>query len=85
MADFRHIASKLSQSNKSHKGSSRGRSSGGKVEQRNVMSGKANIASLGKEQRFQALNEQRKAKREDLIMKRRGLNFVTEHHESLLD
>ena len=24
-------------------------------------------------------------KREELIMKRRGLNFVTEHHEELLD
>ena len=26
----------------------------------------------------------RKLKREDLLMKRRGLNFVTEHHEELL-
>jgi hypothetical protein len=39
----------------------------------------------GKQQRFNALNEQRRLKREELIMKRRGLNFVTEHHEELLD
>lgn len=31
------------------------------------------------------MNEQRKIQREDLLMKRRGLNFVTEHHEELLD
>jgi len=42
------------------------------------------MVAFGKEQRFNALNEQRKLKREDLIMKRRGLNFVTEHHEELL-
>ena len=48
------------------------------------MGGKANLADLGKEQRFNALNEQRKIMREELIMKRRGLNFVTEHHEELL-
>ena len=27
----------------------------------------------------------RKQKREDLLMKRRGLNFLTEHHEESLD
>lgn len=40
---------------------------------------------MGKNERFNALMEQRKQKREDLIMKRRGLNFITEHHEELLD
>lgn len=32
MADFRHISKALSQQNKAHKGASRGRSAGGKVE-----------------------------------------------------
>lgn len=32
MADFRHISKSLSQMNKSHKGQSRGKSLGGKVE-----------------------------------------------------
>jgi glutamine synthetase type III len=49
------------------------------------MQGASSITGLGKEQRFFALNEQRKVKREDLLMKRRGLNFVTEHHEELLE
>ena len=49
------------------------------------MTGKANLSDLGKEQRFNALNEQRKTMREEMMMKRRGLNFVTEHHEQLLD
>ena len=31
------------------------------------------------------MSQQRKLKREEMIMKRRGLNFVTEHHEELLD
>lgn len=44
-----------------------------------------NIANLTKEQRYHAIQEQRKLKREDMLMKRRGLNFVTEHHEELLD
>lgn len=38
----------------------------------------------GKEQRYNQQNEARKIKREDMLMKRRGLNFVTEHHEELL-
>jgi hypothetical protein len=33
---------------------------------------------LNKEQRFNQMNEARKLKREDLIMKRRGLNFINE-------
>lgn len=49
------------------------------------MSSAANLQKLNKEQRFHAMNEQRKIQREDLLMKRRGLNFVTEHHEELLD
>jgi glutamine synthetase type III len=49
------------------------------------MAGASSISGLGKEQRYFALNEQRKVKREDLLMKRRGLNFVTEHHEELLE
>ena len=40
---------------------------------------------MGKNERFNALMEQRKLKREELIMKRRGLNFITDHHEELLD
>ena len=40
---------------------------------------------MGKEQRYNQLVQQRKNKREDLIMKRRGLNFITEHHEQNLD
>lgn len=49
------------------------------------MGQRANACDLGKQSRFNAQNEVRKQKREDLIMKRRGLNFVTEHHEELLD
>lgn len=30
------------------------------------------------------MQEVRKTKREEMLMKRRGLNFVTEHHEELL-
>jgi hypothetical protein len=85
MADFRHVSKQLSQQNKSHKGSSRGKSLGGKVETRNVMSGSSSLAGLNKEQRYYAQNEQRKIKHEEMLMKRRGLNFVTEHHEELLE
>ena len=35
-------------------------------------------ASMNKEQRFNQMNEARKLKREELIMKRRGLNFINE-------
>ena len=42
------------------------------------------MASQGKQHRFNNIEMQRKLKREDLLMKRRGLNFVTEHHEELL-
>ena len=43
------------------------------------------MANQGKQHRFNALKEQQRLKREDLLMKRRGLNFVTEHHEELLE
>ena len=50
-----------------------------------MSNGRANAnAALGKNQRFLAQEQARKNKREELIMKRRGLNFVTEHHEQLL-
>ncbi len=42
------------------------------------------MANQGKEHRFNAMQERQKLKREELLMKRRGLNFVTEHHEELL-
>ena len=42
------------------------------------------MANQGKQQRFNNIEMQRKLKREELLMKRRGLNFVTEHHEELL-
>ena len=85
MADFaRHISKSLSQNNKAHKGSSRGKSIGGKVETRNLIGGATALQNLNKEQRFNAMQEARKSKREEMLMKRRGLNFVTEHHEELL-
>jgi PP-loop superfamily ATP-utilizing enzyme len=34
--------------------------------------------SLNKEQRFNQLNEARKLKREELLMQRRGLNFISD-------
>ena len=42
------------------------------------------MANQGKQNRFNAMQERQKLKREELLMKRRGLNFVTEHHEELL-
>lgn len=52
---------------------------------RSLFGQRAKAAEIGKNQRFNALTELRKQKREELIMKRRGLNFITEHHEELLD
>ena len=40
---------------------------------------------LGKEDRQNRLVQLRKQKREEMIMKRRGLNFITENHEQNLD
>ena len=46
---------------------------------------RANILTgAGKNKRYNDMNQARKLKREDLLMKRRGLNFVTDHHEELL-
>ena len=55
------------------------------MEQARQLIGNRSKVDMGKNDRFNALNEARKQKREDLIMKRRGLNFITEHHEELLD
>lgn len=81
--DFRHIKKGLNQANKAHKNRSK---SGGKIETRSLMGrpSSAAVANMNKNQRFHAMNEQRKLKREELLMKRRGLNFVTEHHDELL-
>ena len=53
--------------------------SGGRVEtkQRSLMSGASGLG-LNKEQRFNQLMEARKSKREELIMQRRGLNFISD-------
>ena len=40
---------------------------------------------MSKEQRFNKMNEARKLKREDLIMKRRGLNILTDTQAENLD
>lgn len=40
--------------------------------------GGASGFGMSKEQRFNQLNEARKLKREDLIMQRRGLNFISD-------
>jgi hypothetical protein len=39
---------------------------------------------MSKDARNNTMVERRRAQREEMIMKRRGLNFVTEHHEELL-
>ena len=83
MADFHHVAKGQSQQHKHHK--SHRSKSGGKVESRHIIMGSRSNLEQGKHQRFNAQTELRKLKREELIMKRRGLNFVTEHHEELLD
>jgi hypothetical protein len=41
-------------------------------------------SSQAKNARNNILVEKRRAQREEMIMKRRGLNFVTEHHEELV-
>jgi hypothetical protein len=77
----RHI-SHGSQKNKPH---SRAKA-GGKVENtapRNLAS--TSSGELGKEERWNKQVQLRKNKREDLLMKRRGLNFVTDQHEMNLD
>lgn len=39
----------------------------------------ASGGALSKEQRFNQMSEMRKSKREELIMKRRGLNFISDN------
>jgi len=80
--EFRHV-SKLSQQNKKNK-SNRSKS-GGKVESKGRQLMGSRSANLGKDARFNMMNEMRKNKREEMIMKRRGLEFITEHHEENLD
>lgn len=69
----------LTQTNKPNK-KNRAKS-GGRVETKSIFGSGGNVVSgiaLNKEQRFNQLNENRKLKREELIMKRRGLNFISE-------
>ena len=47
--------------------------------------GGARHSELNKAERFNAMQVRQKEARETLIMKRRGLNFVTEHHEELVE
>jgi len=44
----------------------------------------SSTVKANKAERFNSLQQDRKIKREEMMMKRRGLNFVTEHHEELL-
>ena len=79
--DFRHI-SHGKQQNKPH---GKTKKAAGKVENfLGMRSGTSQLES-GREQRFNRDAQLRKQKREDLLMKRRGLNFLTEHHEENLD
>ena len=79
--DFRHI-SHGKQQNKPHGKTKR---AAGKVENfLGIRSGASQLES-GREQRFNRDAQIRRQKREDLLMKRRGLNFLTEHHEENLD
>jgi hypothetical protein len=45
------------------------------------MSSGSSSLGMNKEARFNQLNEARKLKREDLIMKRRGLNFINDNNK----
>ena len=42
-------------------------------------------AELNKNDRWNKMQVRQREARENLIMKRHGLNFVTEHHEELVD
>ena len=73
--EHRHISHKAQQ-NKAHaKASGKAR---GKVEQRVGRSSSTSAVELGKEQRYNRMVQLRKQKREDLMLKRRGLNFITD-------
>ena len=77
----RHV-SHLSQKNKQK---AHAKKSGGKVEDSTrTLSGTA-PTEMGKEQRWNQQVQLRKQKRDDLLMKRRGLNFITDQHEQNLD
>lgn len=80
--EHRHISHRGQQNNKAHSKSTK---QAGKVENRSVGRSVAGQVEMGKEQRYNQLVQQRKNKREELVMKRRGLNFITEHHEQNLD
>lgn len=80
--EHRHISHR-GQQNKAHsKGSGKNR---GKVEQGAGRSSSTSAVELGKEQRYNKMVQLRKQKREDLMLKRRGLNFITDQHEQNLD
>jgi hypothetical protein len=49
------------------------------------MSSGSSSLGMNKEARFNQLNEARKLKREDLIMKRRGLNFINDNTTENMD
>ena len=70
----RHI-SHLTQKNKSHHGSSK---QSGKVDKNVMRPPTQSSFEMGKEQRYNKLVQARKLKREELLMKRRGLNFLTD-------
>ena len=70
----RHV-SHLTQKNK---GKAHAKKSGGKVEDApKNLSGPVST-ELGKDERYNKLVQLRKQKRDDLLMKRRGLNFITD-------
>ena len=74
--EHRHIPHRGRQQNKPHNAKAGG-SVRGKVENRSLARG-ASAFEKSKEQRVTHLNNIRKQKREDLLMKRRGLNFITD-------
>ena len=78
----RHI-SKNSQKNKPHS-KSKGKSSG-KVDNVGPSSSATSSHQLAKDNRNNKMAQLRKQKRDDLLMKRRGLNFITDEHEFNLD
>ena len=73
----------LTQKNKPH---SKSQKTAGKVDSTQSRSHPSQVkGDLGKEDRFNRMVQLRKQKRGDLLMKRRGLNFITEDHEQVLD
>ena len=82
--EHRHI-NHNTQINKPHSKKGGSRAQGGKVD--NVPGNRTATTGLelGKEQRYNKLAQKRKEKREDLLLKRRGLNVITDQHEMNLD